>query len=83
MRSPTARNIVAERLLVLRNADPRAYEALSQAFQVWASEVTVAVTEANQNEILNFQGRAQLALSIAETIRDPNAWLAKTEKSNG
>lgn len=64
------RIIVSQHALRLRAADPKAFAAFVEAFDAYATEVTVAVTEADQNTILNFQGRAQAFLSILKMFRE-------------
>ncbi len=64
------RDIVSEHALRLRAADPKSFEAFVEAFDAYATEVTVAVTQADQNSILNAQGRAQAFLSILQMFRE-------------
>lgn len=56
----------------LQLAAPREYEAFVQAFDAWATEVTVAVTTASQNEVLQQQGRAQAYLHLLKVFRTPS-----------
>lgn len=56
---------------VLRGADPKVYEQFLQAFEMYATEITVAVTDAPQEQILNMQGRAKQTLVIFEQLRHP------------
>ena len=64
------RDIVSQHALRLRAADPKTFEAFVAAFDAYATEVTVAVTQADQNMILNCQGRAQAFLSILQMFRE-------------
>lgn len=50
--------------LFMRNADPRAYEAFVAELRTYVTSLTVAVTEAPQENILNAQGRAQMARQL-------------------
>lgn len=64
------RDIVSQHALRLRAADPKSFEAFVAAFDAYATEVTVAVTQADQNMILNCQGRAQAFLSVLQMFRE-------------
>ena len=44
-----------------KNADPRVYERFIRTLDAYVAEVTVAVTEAPVDKIMNAQGRAQMA----------------------
>lgn len=55
----------------LRNADPTSYEAFLAALDVYATEITVAVTDATPADILNMQGRAKQTLVILSALRNP------------
>lgn len=55
----------------LRNADPESYAAFIQAFEAYAKEITVAVTEAPAVDLLNIQGRAKQTLVILNALRSP------------
>ena len=54
----------------LRNADPPAWESFVEIFDAYSTEVTVAVTQAPQDQILNAQGRAQAMLILLDTFRN-------------
>lgn len=55
----------------LRNADPAAYGSFLEAFDAYATEITVAVTQAPASEILNLQGRAAQTLALLDVFRHP------------
>jgi hypothetical protein len=44
-----------------KNHDPRAYEEFLLIFECYVFDVTLAVTEASSNDVLQAQGRAQQA----------------------
>lgn len=63
-------DVVSQRALHLRSTAPKEFEAFVEAFDVYATEVTVAVTAADQNMILNCQGRAQAFLHLLRMFRE-------------
>ncbi|HEY5409787.1 MAG TPA: hypothetical protein VIJ94_03565 [Caulobacteraceae bacterium] len=56
--------------LQLKNANPQAWDAFVECMDVYAAEVTLAMTAAPQNEILNYQGRAQQCLALLRMFRE-------------
>lgn len=54
----------------LRSVAPREWERFVEVMTAYADEVTVAVTTAQQNDILNHQGRAQAFRHLAKTFRE-------------
>lgn len=70
MKSTPIRDVVSQYALRLRSADPKAFEAFVEAFDAYATQVTVAVTDADQSSVLNCQGRAQAFLSILKMLRE-------------
>lgn len=54
----------------LQLAAPREWDAFVQCFDAYATEVTVAVTAAEQHEILVAQGRAKAFLHLLNTFRE-------------
>jgi len=54
----------------LANAAPKEWDAFVQFFDAYATEVTVAVTQAEQNTILVQQGKAQAFLHLLKTFRE-------------
>lgn len=70
----TSEQILQHFALRLRNADPQSWDAFVQAFDVYATEVTVAVTQAPPETILAKQGQAQQMLKLLQLFREcPNA----------
>lgn len=61
---------LSELSLHLRNADPEGWEQFVQAFEDHATAVTVAVTNADQNEILCAQGIARGARSLLRIFKE-------------
>lgn len=62
--------VLARYAHALQIAAPREWEAFVECFDAYATEVTVAVTSAEQNEVLNAQGRAQAFLHLLKTFRN-------------
>jgi hypothetical protein len=54
----------------LRTADPTAWEGFVDCFDAYSTEVTLAVTQAPQDAILNAQGRAQAMLILLDTFKN-------------
>lgn len=67
---PSPTEILRQHAHHLRNAAPREWEAFVACFDAYATEVTVAVTNAEQHEILVAQGRAKAFLHLLRTFRD-------------
>jgi hypothetical protein len=57
-------------MLHLRSAAPKEFETFVEVFDAYATEVTLAVTSADQNMILNCQGRAQAFLHLLRMFRE-------------
>ena len=55
----TPKQVLAQFACRLRNADPQSWEQFVECFDAYATEVTIAVTNCGQHEILTQQGRAQ------------------------
>ena len=53
-----------------KNADPRVYERFIRTLDAYVQEVTVAVTEAPVTEIMNAQGRAQMARKFLQLFTE-------------
>ncbi len=53
----------------LQLAAPREWEAFVECFDAYATEVTVAVTQADQQDILVAQGRARAFLHLLRLFR--------------
>ena len=63
-------DVLSHFALRLRNADPEGFERFVEAFDAYASEITVAVTEAPQDQVLNMQGRARQCLAFLRLFRE-------------
>ena len=70
MSALSPQQVLAQFAMRLRAADPQAWESFVQCFDAYATEVTVAVTNAPQDQILNAQGRAQAYLHLLNTFRN-------------
>ena len=70
MSALSPQQVLAQFAMRLRHADPKAWEEFVQCFDAYATEVTLAVTNASQNEILVCQGRAQAYLHLLSTFRN-------------
>jgi hypothetical protein len=57
-------------MLRLKNAAPETWDNLVQTFDIYATEVTVAVTQAPADCILVMQGRAQQCLALLRLMRE-------------
>lgn len=68
MTSPT--EVLRHYARALQLAAPDQWEAFVQCFDAYATEVTVAVTTAEQSEILVAQGRAKAFLHLLKTFRE-------------
>jgi predicted Zn-dependent protease with MMP-like domain len=66
----TPQMVLAKFCMRLRALDERAWDDFVQCFDAYTTEVTVAVTEAPQDKILNAQGRAQAMLIMLNTFRN-------------
>lgn len=68
MSSTTQR--LSELSLRLRNLDPGVWEQFVQAFETRTMDVTVAVTAAEQNDVLCAQGRAREAMALLRIFKE-------------
>lgn len=68
--SVTPTEVLQQYAHALHIAAPREWEGFLACFDAYATAVTVAVISADQTEILNRQGRAQLACSLLTAFRD-------------
>ena len=68
--APTPSDILTHYAHALQLAAPREWETFVQVFDAYATEVTVAVTAAEQNEILVAQGRAKAFLHLLKLFRE-------------
>ena len=62
--------LLSQKCLHLRNADPLAFDGFISTFAEYTEEVTVAVTEADATNILVMQGRAQQCRAILRVLRE-------------
>lgn len=67
MTSPT--QLLAQYATRLKNIAPKEWDEFVAVFDAYATEVTVAVTQAEQNNILVAQGRAKAFLHLLDTFR--------------
>lgn len=67
MSSPTI--VLSKYAHTLQLAAPREWEAFVACFDAYVQEVTVAVTFAEQNEVLAAQGRAQAFRHLADVFK--------------
>lgn len=57
----------------LQSAAPEQFMQLIEAFSAYTTDVTVAVTEATPEKLMNLQGRAQEARSLLRSISEAPA----------
>ena len=67
----------------LRAADAKAYEQFLEAFDLYATEITVAETDAPPGDILNMQGRAKQTLELLKLLREPKPLSPPQQKAAG
>lgn len=72
---------MSDAALRLRAAAPKEFDRFVEVMDVYATEVTIAVTEAAQSDILNQQGRAQAFLSLLKLYRECHIPHANRTKS--
>lgn len=70
MKSPSSTAVLKQYAHRVMLAAPNEWEAFVSFFDAYATEVTVAVTAADQSEVLNAQGRAQAFLHLLTTFRN-------------
>jgi hypothetical protein len=70
MTAHTPTTILSQFALRLRAVAPKEFEAFVECFDAYATEITVAVTAADQSTVLNAQGRAQFALHLLKLLRE-------------
>jgi len=66
-------DVLSHFALRLRNADPEGFEQFVETFAAYTNEITVAVTDAPQDQILNMQGRAKQCLAFLRLFRECHA----------
>lgn len=62
---------VSEFAWFFRNADPRVYDAFIRFLDQYTYDVTVAVTDASNDDILTAKGRAQQARKFFQLFSEP------------
>ena len=72
---------MSDAALRLRSAAPKEFERFVEVMDAYATEVTLAVTEAHQSDILCQQGRAQAFLSLLRLYRECHIPHANRTKS--
>jgi hypothetical protein len=68
--SLTTEKMMQQYMLRLKNSNPTGWDDFVQVFDCYATEVTVAVTQAPSDEILRMQGRAQQCLALLRLMRE-------------
>lgn len=66
----TSRKSLKTYLHFLRNAAPEEFDRFVKELATYTDEVTVAVTEAPPDAILNMQGRAQQAIAMLRLFEE-------------
>ena len=69
MTALTPSSVLSHHAHRIMQAAPREWEAFVEVFDKYATEVTVAVTAADVNEILVAQGRARAFLHLLKLFR--------------
>ncbi len=59
-----------ETALMLRNANPEAWDMFLRVFENYTSEITVAVTEAPPGDVLVLQGQARQCLKLLRLFKE-------------
>ena len=70
MTTQTPSAVLSHYALSLKSAAPKQWEAFVECFDAYATSVTVAVTAAEQHEILVAQGRAKAFLHLLKLFRE-------------
>jgi len=68
--SASPSQVLAQYALRLKNLAPKEWEEFVEVFDAYATDVTVAVTQAEQHEILVAQGRAKAFLHLLKLFRE-------------
>lgn len=61
---------LSQQALFLRNLDRLVFDQFVGELEKYVTEITVAVTEAPQEDILKMQGRAQMARSFLRVFKE-------------
>ncbi len=59
--------------LMLRNSNPEAWDGFLRVFSAYTYEVTVAVTEASPNEVMEKQGRSRQLRALERIFKECDA----------
>lgn len=70
MTTPSPSSVLSQYAHQLQLAAPREWDSFVQCFDAYATDVTVAVTTAEQNEVLQKQGQARAFLHLLKLFRD-------------
>lgn len=70
MTAPTPTDVLSHYAHTLQLAAPREWEAFVQCFDAYATEITVTVISAEQNEVLGAQGKARAFLHLLKIFRE-------------
>lgn len=70
MTSLTPTDVLKQYAHKIQLAAPQEWAAFVECMDAYATDITVAVTAAHQNEILNQQGKAQMALHLLKAFRE-------------
>lgn len=81
MTARTPSDVLAHYAHSLQLAAPKEWEAFVMTFDAYATEVTVAVTNAEQHEILVAQGRAKAFIHLLSVFRDCARWAQRAQQS--
>lgn len=68
--APTPTEVLKHYAHQLQLSAPKEWEAFVQCFDAYSTEITVAVTAAEQHEILVAQGKAKAFLHLLKTFRE-------------
>lgn len=70
MTAHTPSSVLSHYARTLQLAAPKEWDAFVQVFDAYATDVTVAVTAAEQHEILVAQGKAKAFLHLLKLFRE-------------
>lgn len=68
--TPTSTNSLKTMAKFLKNSEPEGYERFVKEFARYTDEITVAVTEAAPEDILNMQGQARNARAVLRMLME-------------
>lgn len=70
MTALTPSDVLSHYAHAIQIAAPKEWEAFVQTFDAYSTEVTVAVTDAEQHEVLVAQGKAKAFLHLLKLFRE-------------